>query len=73
MIGSGGIEIDEIDAQGNVSILVVLDDWFGPSARTESRLIVGFQSLLFWMIGSGNGMTIAAIGFQLSFNPCCFG
>ncbi len=37
-----------------VSILVVLDDWFGQLRRWFAADRWGkFQSLLFWMIGSG--------------------
>ncbi len=36
-----------------VSILVVLDDWFGVDDRRSNRPDFAFQSLLFWMIGSG--------------------
>ena len=37
-----------------VSILVVLDHWFGLVARNYARLeTMMFQSLLFWIIGSG--------------------
>ncbi len=56
MIGSG------IDGTGcvrpahwKVSILVVLDDWFGLSSRNDWAAYCWFQSLLFWMIGSGQG------------------
>ncbi len=36
-----------------VSILVVLDDWFGARRENLAKGIFRFQSLLFWMIGSG--------------------
>ncbi len=56
MIGSGFRAVDNRLCHCLVSILVVLDDWFGlkrgPTMPTDPA---EFQSLLFWMIGSGYG------------------
>ena len=38
----------------HVSILVVLDDWFGQvQTFVGNQAVTGFQSLVCWMIGSG--------------------
>jgi len=43
-----------IDCNTHVSILVVLDHWFGQSKPPKIvGIIIMFQSLLFWIIGSG--------------------
>ncbi len=50
----GDLGIDDILAVTSVSILVVLDDWFGVgNVRVDGIVTCEFQSLLFWMIGSG--------------------
>ncbi len=53
MIGSGGKTRVVLAASTKVSILVVLDDWFGGLEKTDQVSLWWFQSLLFWMIGSG--------------------
>ena len=53
MIGSGFCEKAEICRLKVVSILVVLDDWFGLLSCLAQNPMEWFQSLLFWMIGSG--------------------
>ena len=57
-----------------VSILVVLDHWFGrrPIEPSYTRA-VGFQSLLFWIIGSGLQIAWLKGTADIGFNPCCFG
>ena len=57
-----------------VSILVVLDDWFGHQIEvTETGDAIMFQSLLFWMIGSGPNADECTLHVLGGFNPCCFG
>ena len=56
----------------NVSILVVLDDWFGQRFGEIFNAAIGFQSLLFWMIGSGLPFIHSCTSIRC-FNPCCFG
>ena len=54
MIGSGMLANFEPGTEDDVSILVVLDDWFGlREGDAADRMLNTFQSLLFWMIGSG--------------------
>ena len=73
IIGSGVAYNSTFPFEELVSILVVLDHWFG--RREENCSVVWsemFQSLLFWIIGSGLP-EIATDPFAKSFNPCCFG
>ena len=56
-----------------VSILVVLDHWFGHSHRDGHRLLSsGFQSLLFWIIGSGGFLTQESPAGSMLFQSLLF-
>ena len=69
-----GDGISFLDNSYWVSILVVLDHWFGRwnaiYGAAYQRL---FQSLLFWIIGSGLPTRAGATTATRRFNPCCFG
>ena len=53
IIGSGLVRMQCIGLLRRVSILVVLDHWFGPANVACPKRLFAFQSLLFWIIGSG--------------------
>jgi hypothetical protein len=74
MIGSGPLCVLTVLFSINVvSILVVLDDWFGDFDIGNQSGHSRFQSLLFWMIGSGAVAVMLRHGLATGFNPCCFG
>ncbi len=72
MIGSGR-SLEAVQAAlRRVSILVVLDDWFGQAIYVQTIQLSTFQSLLFWMIGSGLSRDRSAYKTKAGFQSLLF-